>query len=187
MDEQQSLFPEPLRYHPPRRSRKPRLSMSATALQAWKQRVFRFQQQVQDEPIAQRSLFAGACDPALALNPFSLRQQNTEFWRWQVSDAGESSLYFVIDAEMPIVLYIGETMKANQRWKGVHDCKRYLANYRDLHYQLQMPTQLQIGFWAYAPQQSRDRQQLERQLIHKWRSPFNKENWQHWGTPFVGS
>jgi hypothetical protein len=22
-------------------------------------------------------------------------------------------------------------------------------------------------------------------LIEKWRSPFNKENWKHWGTPFI--
>ncbi|NCJ07661.1 GIY-YIG nuclease family protein [Synechococcales cyanobacterium C] len=186
MDEQQSLFPEPIRYRQPRRSHQPRLQMSAAALQEWKQRVFRFQQQVQSQPIAQGSLFSREPNPALELNPFELRQQNTEFWRWRVSDAGEPSLYFVIDAEVPILLYVGETGKAHQRWKGVHDCKRYLANYRELHYQLQIPTQLQIGFWPCAPQLTRDRQQLERQFIHTWRSPFNKENWQHWGTPFVG-
>jgi len=32
---------------------------------------------------------------------------------------------------------------------------------------------------------TRPRQQLEKSLIAKWRSPFNKENWNFWGTPFV--
>jgi len=34
-------------------------------------------------------------------------------------------------------------------------------------------------FWA-----RKARQQLERALILKWRSPFNKENWQMWGQLF---
>ncbi|MEO1211419.1 MAG: GIY-YIG nuclease family protein, partial [Cyanobacteria bacterium J06638_20] len=29
-------------------------------------------------------------------------------------------------------------------------------------------------------------QHLESALIYRWRSPFNKENWTFWGTPFTG-
>jgi hypothetical protein len=28
------------------------------------------------------------------------------------------------------------------------------------------------------------RLKLERELILRWQSPFNKENWQKWGQPF---
>ncbi|WP_228061762.1 hypothetical protein [[Phormidium] sp. LEGE 05292] len=32
---------------------------------------------------------------------------------------------------------------------------------------------------------TKPRQQLESVLIAKWKSPFNKQNWDVWGTPFV--
>jgi hypothetical protein len=92
----------------------------------------------------------------------------------------------VIDYELPLLLYVGETIKSGQRWKGEHDCKRYLLNYRQVHYQHQLPSQLGIAFWPHAPTQTRSRQQLELGLIYRWRSPFNKENWEFWGTPFTG-
>ena len=185
--------------------------ISPKMLQAWKQRVYRFQQNVIAEQQApcQGSLFTTMTDSqpgrlaesgeeytayaAIAtpdpdqLDPFTLRQQNTEFWRWKFDDVGVAALYFVIDYELPILLYVGETVKSNQRWKGEHDCKRYLVNYRQTHYQLDMPTALSIGFWPHAPAERKPRQQLESALIKKWRSPFNKENWTFWGTPFVGS
>ncbi len=197
--EQASLFSvaelRTIRYHVPERVEP--LAMDGDALQAWKQRVYQFQQQVQTTPpIAQGSLFD--LGPGLGMDhdttgtdaetiqPFTLPQQNTEFWRWKASDVGVSALYFVIDYTLPLLLYVGETVKSNQRWKGEHDCKRYLLNYRQAHYQNQLPSQLGIAFWANAPVQTRSRQQLESALILKWRSPFNKENWEFWGTPFVG-
>jgi hypothetical protein len=167
--------------------------MSQEALQQWKQRVFQFQQQVEQSASTQQgTLFElGATylhnpvDPD-CLNPFKLPQQNTEFWRWKADDAGIAALYFVIDYELPILLYVGETVKSGQRWKGEHDCKRYLLNYRQAHYQHQLTSTLGIAFWSQAPVGTRPRQRLESALINKWRSPFNKENWQFWGTPFVG-
>lgn len=178
------------------------VQISPQMLQAWKQRVHRFQQGVIAEQQApcQGSLFAesvaesGGDYAAIAtptpdpnqLDPFTLPQQNTEFWRWKFDDVGVAALYFVIDYEVPILLYVGETVKSNQRWKGEHDCKRYLVNYRQTHYQLEIPTALSIGFWPHAPAERKPRQQLESALIKKWRSPFNKENWTFWGTPFVG-
>jgi hypothetical protein len=155
--------------------------------EAWKARVAAFQQAVRAAPVAsQGSLFAAVPEPIEAIDPFTLPQQNTEFWRWRASDVGIAALYFVIDYRMDLLLYVGETVKSNQRWKGEHDCKRYLVNYRQAHYQHQLDSQLGIAFWPQAPVDRRARQKLESALIGKWRSPFNKENWVLWGTPFVG-
>lgn len=175
-------------------SRTETLKLSDEALQAWKQRVFAFQQKIQTCPaIQQGSLFEQTIgdrvhdtDPE-SIDPFKLPQQNTEFWRWKTEDTGVAALYFVIDYQLPILLYVGETIKSNQRWKGVHDCKRYLMNYVAAHRSHNIPVQVNIGFWAQAPVKTRPRQQLESALIDKWRSPFNKENWIFWGTPFIGS
>jgi hypothetical protein len=165
-------------------------AISPQALAAWKKRIWHYQQQVKTQPIQQGSLFdPGDLPPSPydphQIDPFSLPQQNTEFWRWKVEDVGVSALYFVIDYDLPILLYVGETVQSNQRWKGVHDCKRYLLNYRQVHYQHGLASSLGIGFWPEAPTQTRPRQKLELALIQKWRAPFNKENWQFWGTPFV--
>jgi hypothetical protein len=171
-------------------------TISQSALEDWKQRIFQYQQQVQISPPAQQgTLFdlipadqhpTHCATDATAIDPFNLPQQNTEFWRWKADDQGVSALYFVIDYALPILLYVGETVKSNQRWKGEHGCKRYLLNYRQAHYQHQLPSMLGIAFWADAPAATRPRQRLESALIYRWRSPFNKENWDFWGTPFTG-
>ncbi|MBD2067500.1 GIY-YIG nuclease family protein [Leptolyngbya sp. FACHB-671] len=193
-DDQLLLFsPEDLRGYRSLGRQEEFLEMDCVALQSWKQRIFQYQQQVKiSPPTEQGTLF----DPGLTssstqpdpdgINPFNLPQQNTEFWRWKAADQGTAALYFVIDYELPILLYVGETVKSNQRWKGVHDCKRYLLNYRQIHYQHQLTSMLGIAFWAEAPVATRPRQRLESALIYKWRSPFNKENWDFWATPFVG-
>ena len=179
-------------------------SIGIAELNTWKTRVIRFQKAIKIAPVvAQGNLFVSTAlsadmeapdievpdtetpDPD-TIDPFQLPQKNTEFWRWTVSDVGVAALYFVIDYEAGILLYIGETIKSNQRWKGLHDCKRYLMNYRQVHYQLELDSQLGIAFWPHAPEARRPRQQLESTLIYKWRAPFNKENWQFWGTPFIG-
>jgi hypothetical protein len=175
--------------------RRETLEIAPDTLQAWKQKVLAFQQKIQiNAPVAQASLFdpidfdsdtANTHDPE-TFNPFSLPPQNTQFWRWKAEDAGVSALYFVIDYKIDLLLYVGETVQSNKRWKGTHDCKRYLLNYQQAHYQFDMPTQLGIAFWQDAPQATRTRQKLESSLILKWRSPFNKENWAFWGTPFTG-
>ncbi len=162
--------------------------LSSHELAAWKARIASFQTSVLQYPtVEQTSLFASEPDPAVTLDPFSLAQQNTEFWRWQTSDTGTAALYFVIDYQAQLLLYVGETVKANQRWKGDHDCKRYLLNYRQAHYHHGLESQLGIAFWRHAPTERQARQQLESALIARWRAPFNKENWKFWGTPFVGT
>lgn len=183
-------------------------TMSATALTDWKERVAEFQRSVRFIPAPQQpSLFESLgedvteiCEsleireslPKLTgfnpttIAPFELSRQNINFWRWPVEESGVAALYFVIDYDLPILLYVGETLRSHRRWKGVHDCKRYLTNYRQAHYEHQLSTSLGIGFWCHAPVQTRARQKLELTLIEQWRSPFNKENWEFWGTPFVG-
>jgi hypothetical protein len=164
------------------------LEMSADSLHAWKQRIFQYQQQtIQNEPPAQGSLFSLGSDETNAerIDPFSLKAQNIEFWRSPADEPGLAALYFVIDHELPLLLYVGETCQANQRWKGVHDCKRYVRNYIAAHRVHHLCVSVSIGFWPHAPEQTRARQRMELGLIEKWRSPFNKENWKHWGTPFI--
>ena len=163
--------------------------LSAAELTAWKQRVQQFQQTVKSGAgETQGTLFETAiAAPADDLDPFTLPQRNAEFWREQFTDTGNAALYFVVDHKADLLLYVGETVKANQRWKGTHDCKRYILNYVSAHRATQLPVQVNIGFWPYAPAGRKARQALESELIRKWRSPFNKENWQRWATPFIGS
>ncbi len=155
------------------------------ALTQWKQRIHTYQQSLEDSPTEQPQLFALTPPTNTLPNPFHLPRQNTQFWRWKASDAGVSALYFVIDYETQILLYVGETIQSESRWRGTHDCKRYLLHYQQAHYSLDLPTQLGIAFWKDAPSHTHNRQRLESELIHQWRSPFNKENWTFWGTPFV--
>ncbi|MGA7935807.1 MAG: GIY-YIG nuclease family protein, partial [Kovacikia sp.] len=154
--------------------RQTELVMSRETLQAWKQRIFQFQQQVEVSQLAQQGtlfdLVPTVGEMADRIDPFTLPQQNTEFWRWKASDEGVSALYFVVDYELPILLYVGETVKSNQRWKGEHDCKRYILNYVSAHRPYHLPVTVNIGFWSQAPTKTRDRQQLESALIYKWRS-----------------
>jgi hypothetical protein len=166
----------------------PQGQMSLAMLQDWKQRVYEYQRQVrQCLTPQQQELFAqpsAQLDPD-GIDPFQLQQQNTEFWTWKYSDAGSAALYFVIDYECSIVLYVGETAKSNRRWKGKHDCKDYLLRYREIHHQYQVPTALGTAFCSQVPSQTKARKGLETALIYKWRSPFNKENCSYWNTPFV--
>ncbi|MBD2176614.1 GIY-YIG nuclease family protein [Pseudanabaena sp. FACHB-1998] len=166
--------------------------MGSRSLGEWKQAIAKYQEAVLKAiPTTQTTLFempTSHCDPHV-ISPFSLPIQPAEFYRLPSVDGGDACIYFVIDlvspAQSPVLLYIGETCRSSKRWKGIHDCKRYLTNYRELHITHNQPIQVVMTFWWDAPSSSRPRQQLERSLIEKWRSPFNKENWSFWGTPFV--
>jgi hypothetical protein len=163
-------------------------AMPVAELQDWKQRVAQFQATVRSGPaIAQGSLFDLAdTSPAGTLDPFALLPQNAEFWRGQFQESGVPALYFVVDHEADLLLYVGETIKSNQRWKGVHDCKRYILSYVEAHRVHGLGLAVNIGFWPHADRDRKARQALELELIQRWRSPFNKENWAIWSTPFVG-
>ena len=85
----------------------------------------------------------------------------------------------------PLLLYVGETGRADRRWKGEHDCKGYLAAYTEALGRADLSPMLSIRFWCDVPTQPRARRQLEQLLIRRWASPFNKENRDRWATPFT--
>ena len=134
-------------------------TLCASELQQWKQRIVLFQTHLQTTPTpTQGSLFdTSTTETSLdRIKPFELRRQNTEFWRWQFEDVGVPAMYFVIDYTAtaqsgPLLLYIGETVKSNQRWKGVHDCKRYLTNYQQAHHDAELKSELAIAFGPKPP------------------------------------
>jgi hypothetical protein len=168
-------------------NRTPVLLMDEKTLTKWKNQIIIHQQQVRtSEPIQQNTLFQiPKChvDPDI-IDPFILQPSALSFYRLPIDSPGEACLYFVIDMATNLLLYIGETCKSNKRWKGVHDCKRYIEKYQDLHYRYGLKTAVNIGFWWDAPISTRPRQRLELALIQKWKSPFNKENWKYWVQPF---
>ena len=91
------------------------------------------------------------------------------------------------EIDTPIILYIGETISANKRWKGEHDCKAYLASYREALGGAGLKSQLSIRFWTDAPENTKARKKLEQTLIKYWLPPFNKETRARWNTPFTAN
>ena len=86
---------------------------------------------------------------------------------------------------VPLLLYVGETARADRRWKGDHDCKAYLAAYSEALHRAGCTSQLSIRFWLDAPGATRARRAVEQALIQRWLPPFNKETRQRWATPFT--
>ena len=173
----------------------PILLMDVAALSKWKARIFTHQQRVKKaQPVKQESLFTLSSEVTLCgspthvdphiIDPFTLKPSPLSFYRLPADSPGQACLYFVIDMTADLLLYVGETCKSNKRWKGTHDCKRYIEKYLDLHYKYELNTAVNIAFWWDAPEKTRPRQELELALIQKWKPPFNKENWQYWGQPF---
>lgn len=190
--EQGSLFSEGIQRNSRLYDSSANYEMGLSSLHLWKQAIAKYQNSITSViPATQTSLFdlpSSHCDPDV-INPFSLPIHATEFYRLPSADDGDACIYFIIDLvstfQEPVLLYIGETCQSSKRWRGTHDCKRYLLNYQELHITHKLPTQVVMAFWWEAPLSSRPRKQLERALIEKWRSPFNKENWNFWGTPFT--
>ncbi len=169
------------------RVEQPKKLMSKEALKAWKTRIFTYQQRtLATRPPQQTSLFnppKSHCDHE-AINPFQLKRYSSTFYRSQ--QHGEKiCVYFIIDHAMPLLLYVGETMQtAKQRWNGVHDCRDYIMNYIELHRKYDLEVRICSAFWYDTPDNRTARLKLERELILRWQSPFNKENWKKYGQPF---
>ena len=98
-------------------------------------------------------------------------------------------MYFVIDTMISskIILYIGETNSANKRWKGEHDCKNYLTNYKEALAQSNLSSHQDIRFFLDVPKEVKLRRKLEQQLIYLWLPPFNKETRDRWSTTFTNN
>ena len=122
-------------------------------------------------------------------SPLKLTPLPLSFWRWPKSSHHGPAIYLVMDkleeCNSHILLYIGETISADRRWKGEHDCKTYLAAYSEALSNADIKSQLSIRFWSDVPINTRARRKLELELISKWLPPFNKETRARWSTPFT--
>lgn len=167
--------------------RRDELVMSASKLQQWKSQIYDYQQQARETPpVQQTALFdlpRSHCDPH-QIEPLELQLQSMAFYRMPTDYPGQACLYFVVDSAAQLILYVGETLRSNKRWKQKHDCKDYIDSYQSLHYKHGLKTAVNIGFWWDTPQKREARQELELSLILKWRSPFNCQNWRWYGKPF---
>jgi len=176
------------------------LPMRHRQLRDWQERLHDFQS-ARFEAAArgaalstgQIDLFGGtALGPAATvqrLDPLALAAQHLQFWRWPDTSPGGAALYFVLDRpphlQGALLLYVGETSQADKRWKGEHDCKRYLAAYGEALQQAELASALSIRFWRDAPAERKARRALEQALIRHWLPPFNKETRGRWATPFT--
>jgi hypothetical protein len=180
------------------------LPLQSCQLLAWQERVASFQAPLfaagtSAEPGAdngQGELFSLSTDPpaglqshvGINLNPLELRPQALSFWRWPQAPQQGAALYFVVDRPphlaSPLLLYVGETGRADRRWKGEHDCKSYLAAYGEALQRAELQARLSIRFWLDGPTATQPRRALEQALIHRWQPPFNKETRGRWATPF---
>jgi hypothetical protein len=170
----------------------PELPLLAHQLLEWQARLAAHQHPLLTEPgdAAQQGCLFGEPGQATAgqLNPLHLRPQALSFWRWPTAPQQGAALYFVADRpaslDHPLLLYVGETGRADQRWKGEHDCKAYLAAYSEALLAAGLACQLSIRFWLDVPEATRPRRALEQALIQRWLPPFNKETRSRWATPF---
>ncbi len=124
-----------------------------------------------------------------SFNPINLTPLPLSFWRWPKAMHEGAAIYFVmdniIDSDENIILYIGETISAEKRWKGAHDCKNYLSIYSDSLQKANIIPRLNIRFWLDVPIKTKERRKLEQKLIQAWLPPFNKETREKWATPFT--
>jgi len=140
--------------------------------------------------VNQSSLFESSSEELnKPFNPIDLSPLPLSFWRWPKAIHEGPAVYFVmdkmIDSNENIILYIGETISAEKRWKGEHDCKNYLLSYSESLQKANMSTKLNIRFWLDVPTKTKERRKLEQQLIQAWLPPFNKETREIWATPFT--
>ena len=123
------------------------------------------------------------------IDPFSLQPLSLNFWRTNQHIHNGPAMYFVIDnmVSSEIILYIGETNSANKRWKGEHDCKNYLINYKEALANNDLSSHQDIRFFLDVPKEVKLRRKLEQQLIYLWLPPFNKETRDRWATTFTNN
>ena len=166
-------------------------ALNEQQLQSWQERIHSFQSPLfeSDSPKQeQSSLFGSEEAEAAGVQPLSLKPLPLSFWRWPQSPHQGAALYWVMDRpaglKHPILLYIGETMAADRRWKGDHDCKAYLAAYQEACVHCGLSCRTSIRFWGDVPRATKARRQLEQTLIRRWQPPFNKETRDRWATPF---
>tara|TARA_Y100001968_G_scaffold331190_1_gene385053 strand:+ start:531 stop:1136 length:606 start_codon:yes stop_codon:yes gene_type:complete len=177
----------------PQSNKKP--SLNKEFLEGWQEKIYshqtRFFQNLESSNI-QTSLFdkeENNNDLIEKFKPLKLTPLPLNFWRFAHQPQRGQAIYIVMDKldtyQKFIILYIGETFAAEQRWKGDHDCKIYLDNYCGALQKVGIRNQISIRFWNDVPQNTIARRRLEQDLIQRWCPPFNKETRARWQTPFT--
>ncbi len=162
-------------------------------LMEWRNRIYDYQSKIVEEN--QNKFFQKSIIPEddnihhSKIHPFSLQGLSLNFWRTNQPVHNGPAMYFVIDTigSSQIILYIGETNSANKRWKGEHDCKNYLSNYKEALAYNNLTNQLDIRFFLDVPKETKLRRRLEQKLIYLWMPPFNKETRERWSTTFTNN
>ena len=162
-------------------------------IKEWQQRIINHQSPIFKygyKNTNQPSLFESSSEKLNeTFNPLELTPLPLSFWRWPKKMHEGPAVYFVMDkiinSDKNIILYIGETISAENRWKGEHDCKSYLSSYSETLQKANLTTKLNIRFWLDVPINTKERRKLEQNLIQAWLPPFNKETRKIWATPFT--
>ncbi len=169
------------------------ISLSKDLLRSWQKRIQNYQSNLFKgvaQSHQQGSFFKDGEQTSFDnFDPLKLTPLPLSFWRWPKAQTLGPAIYLVMDrlenCNSHLLLYIGETIAAEQRWKGDHDCKAYLSAYSEALGNAEIKNQLSIRFWSDVPEDTKKRRQLEQQLIRNWLPPFNKETRARWSTPFT--
>ena len=169
------------------------INIDKNVIKEWQKKIINYQSSILKcdyKDINQPSLFESSSEKLKeTFNPIELTPQPLSFWRWPKSINQGAAIYFVMDkivnSDENIILYIGETISAESRWKGEHDCKSYLSIYSETLQKANLKTNLNIRFWLDVPINTKGRRKLEQKLIQTWLPPFNKETRGIWATPFT--
>ncbi len=169
------------------------LKIKSEILTEWRNRIYNHQFKISkgtyNKTLYQTSLPINAISNERKIDPFSLQPLSLNFWRTNQYIHNGPAMYFVIDSmeNSQIILYIGETNSANKRWKGEHDCKNYLMNYKEALAYNKLSSHQDIRFFLDVPKEVKLRRKLEQQLIYLWLPPFNKETRDRWATTFTNN
>ena len=169
------------------------LKVKSKTLMIWRNKIHNHQSKIvennQNNILQQSILPENHNIEYKTIYPFSLEGLSLNFWRTNQSVHNGPAMYFVIDTmgSSQIILYIGETNSANKRWKGEHDCKNYLSNYKEALAYNNLTSQLDIRFFLDVPKEAKLRRKLEQKLICLWKPPFNKETRDRWSTTFTNN
>ena len=169
------------------------LKIKCESLTGWRDRIhnhqFKISRDTYNKTLHQTSLPINTIFNERKIDPFSLQPVSLNFWRTNQFIHHGPAMYFVIDSmeSSKIILYIGETNSANKRWKGEHDCKNYLMNYKEALAHNNLSSHQDIRFFLDVPKEVKLRRKLEQQLIYLWLPPFNKETRDRWTTTFTNN
>ena len=169
------------------------LKIKSEALTEWRNKIFNHQFKILEDSLdktyQKTILSVKEFSNEKKIDPYSLQPLSLNFWRTNQHIHDGPAIYFVIDnmVNSKIILYIGETNSANKRWKGEHDCKNYLTNYKEALAHNNLSSHQDIRFFLDVPKEVKLRRKLEQQLIYLWLPPFNKETRDRWTTTFTNN